>query len=146
MEPFNSANALPLIGGALQVDLATQLFASPESEREQELLTFVQYFSPPCANGYYWKAEVSDCVPKVNERSAKCPWGYIMNTRMRECRRQKYHAGPQQSGKIHKAWDKAVNPREESPTRVTPMRSKTTLYTDGWFGYGYDFNKDDSPF
>ncbi|XP_030554240.1 uncharacterized protein LOC115757917 [Drosophila novamexicana] len=109
---------------------------------EQTLIDDLEVALSRCAPGYVWKDEANGCVIQISPRSQKCEWGYQKNIRLDECRRIRYDM-EQQKGPIRKWWDKNVGKTTAPPEPARPTVIKTTAYTDGWYGYGSNFGRND---
>lgn len=95
-----------------------------------------------CPEGKVWHDIKFACVPvKKKKKPVVCKYGFEWNDRMKECRRIIYNVKPQ-DGFFKKIFDKIVHPKKSNTGKKLITR-KTTLYTDGWYGYGYNFGRDE---
>lgn len=96
-----------------------------------------------CPEGEVWDDVNFECVP-VNNKKKKvlCKHGFEWNERMKECRRIIYNA-KQEEGSFKKMFNKIFNPPHDNGNRNRKITVKTTAYTDGWYGYGIDFGKNE---
>ncbi|EDW10280.1 uncharacterized protein LOC6580510 [Drosophila mojavensis] len=110
-----------------------------------------------CAPGFSWSPQSNSCVPDIVQRTARCPYGYVMNVRLNECRRAKYELKPER-GTIKRWWDSVFNkntaggsgsvasatPKPGSAADYathTPPQRPPTSSPEAWFGYGYNFGR-----
>lgn len=126
---------------------------------EQRFVNEVDRSLTECAPGYSWNAELQSCTPVVMLRTASCPYGYVRNIRLNECRRGKYNVQAQ-DGTIKKWWDSVFNrnkggsntaaaaastPKPGSAadlaTHIPPRKAPSEGTGEGWYGYGYNFGR-----
>lgn len=99
-----------------------------------------------CKTGEVWDSEQFECVRvKSKKRKATCKYGFAWNERLQECRRLIYHA-KQEDGRFKKWWYSRVGDKSGEHAFTRRIVATTTAYTDGWYGYGYGFGRDDPHF
>ncbi|KAM8713287.1 hypothetical protein ACLKA7_013579 [Drosophila subpalustris] len=116
----------------------------PPSNLEPKLLDYLQLQLTPCEPAYRWDEEISECVPKILPRTQKnCDFGFKKNGRMNECRRAKYEVNSQQKGIFRQWWDRHIARTTTKAPKTVPIKLETTVDTGEWYGYGYDFGRND---